>query len=180
MNDIQLLTKAMNFAALKHINQRRKGEAAEPYLNHLTEVCDLLASNGADINTIVAGVLHDTIEDTETKRDELVREFGENVADIVCEATDDKSLPKHERKQLQIEHAAHASASAKQVKMADKISNLRSILNSPPPDWAVERKLEYFNWAKKVVDNCRAANAELAATFDKTYKQGVKQFKPAA
>jgi guanosine-3',5'-bis(diphosphate) 3'-pyrophosphohydrolase len=182
VNDIQLLTKAMNFAAQKHIDQRRKGEAAEPYLNHLTEVAALLAefTKGTDPVVVAAGILHDTIEDTQTTREELVREFGENVADIVCEATDDKSLHWAERKRQQIIHAAHASAEAKQIKMADKISNLRAILNSPPKGWDAERKLNYFIWAKKVVDNCRGANAGLAACFDDIYQRGVKAFGPAA
>lgn len=182
MNETLLLTKALNFAAQKHIDQRRKGERAEPYINHLTEVGELLAkfTSGADPVLVAAGFLHDTIEDTKTTYEELVRAFGENVADIVRETTDDKSLPKAERKRLQIEHAAHASDAAKQVKMADKISNLRAILTSPPQDWSAERKLEYFHWAKKVVDNCRSANAGLAACFDDVYKQGVKAFRPAA
>jgi len=182
MNDIQFLTKAMNFVAQKHIDQRRKGERAEPYINHVIEVAGLVAEHtrGKNPIAVIAALCHDTIEDTKTTYEELVREFGENVADIVRETTDDKSLPKHVRKQLQIEHASHASDEAKMVKMADKISNLRSILTSPPPDWSTERKLEYFNWAKKVVDNCRSANAGLAACFDETYQRGIKVFRPAA
>ncbi|MBI1215906.1 MAG: HD domain-containing protein [Alphaproteobacteria bacterium] len=172
------IVKALNFAAQKHTDQRRKGERAEPYVNHLTEVAELLATHTGGTNTdvILAGILHDTVEDTKTTRDELVREFGENIADIVMECTDDKSLPKAERKRLQVENAPHKSDDAKMVKMADKISNLRAILLSPPPDWELSRKQEYFDWAKKVVDGCRGVNAGLEKEFDKTYARGVKTF----
>lgn len=173
-----LLSKALLFAAKKHTDQRRKGERAEPYVNHLIEVVDLLATHtgGTDGVLLAAGALHDTIEDTNTKYDDLKREFGENIADIVQECTDDKSLPKAERKRLQVEHAPHKSDRAKMVKMADKISNLRSILDSPPPDWSETRKREYFNWAKDVIDGCRGVNAGLEKEFDETYKKGAQKF----
>jgi (p)ppGpp synthase/HD superfamily hydrolase len=176
------LSKALLFAAKKHTDQRRKGERAEPYVNHLIEVVDLLAqhTDGKNADLLCAGALHDTIEDTGTKYEELKREFGENVADIVRECTDDKSLPKAERKRLQAANAPHKSDNAKMVKMADKTSNLRSILESPPPDWTLERKLEYFTWAKSVVDGCRGVNAGLEGEFDRTYKQGMKTFGLAA
>lgn len=180
MKPVSLIAKAFNFAAQKHSSQRRKGAAAEPYINHLAEVASLIAENtdGDDVTAVVVGILHDTIEDTKTTYDELVTEFGTTIADIVMETTDDKSLPKAERKLLQIEHAGHASDTAKTVKMADKISNLRAILTSPPPDWADKRKLEYFVWAKAVVDQCRSANTGLATTFDKVYAQGITAFTP--
>ena len=179
---VQKLTKAMFFAAQKHTDQRRKGARAEPYINHIAEVVDLLAqhTDGKNIDLLCAGALHDTVEDTGVKREELVREFGENVADIVMECTDDKSLDKAERKRLQVENAPHKSDDAKMVKMADKISNLKTILTSPPPDWSDARKQEYFTWAKAVVDGCRGINNGLEQEFDKTYARGVKQFGMAA
>jgi len=182
MTDLKKLTRAMTFAAQKHTDQRRKGERAEPYVNHLIEVVDLLAqhTDGTDIDLLCAGMLHDTVEDTKTTREELVREFGENVADIVMECTDDKSLPKAERKRLQIVNAPHKSDAAKMVKMADKISNLKTILTSPPPDWSEQRKQEYFAWAKQVVDGCRGVNKGLEAEFDTVFKKGAKQFGMAA
>lgn len=174
------LTRALMFAAQKHTDQRRKGDRAEPYINHLIEVVDLLAQHtgGTHTDLLLAGALHDTVEDTDTTRDELVKAFGENVADIVMECTDDKSLPKMERKRLQVENAPHKSDNAKMVKMADKISNLKAILSSPPPDWSETRKLEYFNWAKDVVDGCRGVNAGLEKEFDKLHVQGVQKFTP--
>jgi len=172
------LTRALMFAAQKHTDQRRKGARAEPYVNHLIEVVDLLArhTGGANEAVLLAGALHDTVEDTATTREELVKAFGENVADIVMECTDDKSLPKMERKRLQVEHAPHKSDNAKMVKMADKISNLKAILESPPPDWSDARKLEYFNWAKDVVDGCRGVNAGLEKEFDRLHVRGIKKF----
>ncbi|MGH6972829.1 MAG: HD domain-containing protein, partial [Caulobacteraceae bacterium] len=144
------------------------GEAAEPYVNHLTEVAQLVAeaTGGADVDLVIAAVLHDTVEDTQTTVEELQREFGGKVAGWVAEVTDDKSLPKAERKRLQIEHAANASQGAKIVKLADKTANLRALLSSPPPDWAEERKAEYVAWAQNVVAGCCGANPWLEAQFD--------------
>ena len=172
MSDFVDLAAAYHFAAVKHVQQRRKGEAAEPYLNHLTEVAELVAeaTGGADPELIIAAVLHDTVEDTDTTLDELSRRFGPRVASLVAEVTDDKTLPKAERKRLQIEHAAHASVGAKTIKLADKTSNLRSLAASPPADWPQERRLAYVAWAHQVVAHCRDANSGLADHFDAAAK----------
>ena len=168
LNATLKLTKAYHFAAVKHVQQRRKGEAAEPYLNHLTEVAELVAeaTEGADVDLIVAAVLHDTVEDTNTTLAELSAEFGATVADLVAEVTDDKLLPKAERKRLQIEHAANASLGARIIKLADKTSNLRALASSPPADWSAERQAEYLAWARQVVAVCARPNARLQAHFD--------------
>jgi guanosine-3',5'-bis(diphosphate) 3'-pyrophosphohydrolase len=123
-----------------------------------------------DERILIAAILHDTIEDTETTEQELIRDFGKEVADIVMEVTDDKTLSKAERKQLQIEHAATISRRAKVVKLADKICNLRDIANSPPADWSLERKQAYFDWAKSVVDALRGVHPALEHLFDEAYK----------
>lgn len=162
------LTRAYHFAAVKHVNQRRKGAASEPYINHLTEVAALVAEAcGSDIELIVAAVLHDTVEDTQTTFDELAAAFSPRVAALVAEVTDDKSLPKLERKRLQIEHAAQTSPAAKLIKLADKTANLRSLLASPPADWPAERVTAYVDWAARVVTGCRGTNAWLEGEFDK-------------
>jgi (p)ppGpp synthase/HD superfamily hydrolase len=168
LNDTITLARAYHFAALKHVSQRRKGEAAEPYMNHLTEVAELVAqaTGGEDIDVLVAAILHDTVEDTETTGDELRAAFGARVAGLVAEVTDDKSLPSKARKALQIEHAPHASPGAQIIKLADKTANLRSLATSPPPDWPKARLDEYVAWARRVVDGCRDANAWLAGEFD--------------
>lgn len=168
MNEINKLLKAARFAAKKHSNQIRKGSDAEPYINHPLEVADLLADVGkvSDIDLLVAAILHDTIEDTETTKDEIAELFGKNVAEIVAEVTDDKSLPKAERKQLQIEHAPHISTAAKQLKLADKISNIADVMNNPPTDWSPDRRREYIEWGQNVAAGLRGANRMLEEYFD--------------
>ena len=167
----QLIT-ALAFAADKHKNQRRKDADASPYINHPIALANLLLNEAGveDQRVLIAAVLHDTIEDTDTTEQELVKHFGKDVADIVLEVTDDKTLPKAERKQLQIEHAAHISRRAKLVKLADKICNLRDISASPPADWSIQRKQEYFDWAKAVVDGLRGVHPGLEHLFDKAYE----------
>lgn len=168
MNAVVNLARAYDFAAARHISQQRKGEAREPYINHLTEVANLVAqaTSGEDPDLVIAAVLHDTVEDTQTTLDEIAAAFGDRVASLVAEVTDDKSLPKGERKRLQIEHAGHASAGAKIIKLADKTSNLRALLNSPPVGWAEARRKEYLAWAREVVERCRGANPWLEGQFD--------------
>ena len=160
--------QAVAFAANKHRNQRRKDAEASPYINHPIALANVLANEGGvqDVTVLCAAVLHDTIEDTETTADELRAVFGEQVASVVLEVTDDKSLDKSQRKQLQIEHSAHISPEAKLVKLADKISNLRDILASPPADWSAERKQAYFEWADNVVAGLRGVHPGLEAVFD--------------
>lgn len=167
-DDIKLILRAVSFAAQKHRNQRRKDAEATPYINHPIALATVLKEEGEvnDVAVLAAAILHDTIEDTETTADELRAVFGKTIAAIVLEVTDDKSLPKAERKRLQIEHAAAASHSAKLVKLADKICNLRDIAASPPADWSADRKHEYYDWASRVVEGCRGANARLEAAFD--------------
>lgn len=169
--ELKLLLKALNFAALKHRDQRRKDVEASPYINHPISLASILCNEAhvTDINVICSALLHDTIEDTATVPQELMQEFGQAIHDIVMEVTDDKSLPKAERKRLQIEHAAHASDQAKLVKLADKISNVRDVANSPPSNWSTERCTEYFDWAKRVIDQVRGVHPELERMFDEAY-----------
>jgi guanosine-3',5'-bis(diphosphate) 3'-pyrophosphohydrolase len=169
----QAVLKAAHFAAEKHAGQRRKGAAAEPYINHLLEVAELVSSALAepDTNLVIAALLHDAVEDTGVTKEVLVETFGSDVADLVMEVTDDKSLPKAERKRLQIVHASQISVRAQVIKLADKISNLRGILASPPTDWSEERQREYSEWAKQVVDGLSAPNQMLKAEFECLYRQ---------
>jgi GTP diphosphokinase / guanosine-3',5'-bis(diphosphate) 3'-diphosphatase len=164
----RLLARAYRFAAERHAHQRRKGDAGEPYVNHLVEVADLVAqaTSGRDPNLVAAAVLHDVIEDTPTSLEEVAAAFGADVAELVAEATDDKTLPKAERKRLQIVHAASRSPRAKLLKLADKTSNLRAMASSPPGDWSAERRRDYIAWARAVVDGLRGASPELEEQFD--------------
>ena len=174
---VGLIFKALEFAARKHRDQRRKDLEASPYINHPINLVNLLWNTGGVSNpaVVMAALLHDTVEDTATTFAELRQEFGEEVEQLVREVTDDKSLPKQERKQRQVEHAAHLSQKAKLVKLADKISNLRDIMASPPADWSSDRKREYFAWAKQVVDQLRGIHPQLEAVFDQVYQQGISQ-----
>jgi len=162
---------ALAFAADKHRAQRRKDKEASPYINHPIALADVLVNEGGidDMVALSAAVLHDTIEDTQTTYEELQQRFGKEVADVVLEVTDDKSLPKAERKKRQETHAPHLSQRAKLVKLADKICNLRDIVTNPPADWPLERKQEYYEWAKRVIDGLRGAHAGLERIFDREY-----------
>ena len=166
---------AANFAADKHRNQRRRDRAASPYINHPLALAYVLSNEVSgvdDEDVIVAALLHDTVEDTNTTPDEIIAYFGVEVANMVMEVTDNKSLPKTVRKQLQIDHAPSLSKGAKLVKLADKICNLRDMAISPPHDWAPERIAEYFEWAKAVVDaGLRGIHDELEAFFDEAYSK---------
>lgn len=169
--ELKLLLKALSFAAHKHKDQRRKDAEASPYINHPISLANILCNEGhvTDTEVISAALLHDTIEDTQTTTEELDTEFGQAIRSIVMEVTDDKRLAKAERKRLQIEHAAHISDKAKLVKLADKISNLRDVAQTPPPDWSLERRQQYFDWAKAVVDQLRGVHPTLEAVFDAAY-----------
>ena len=164
---LSLLFKALAFSAEKHTKQRRKDIDKTPYINHPISLANILAQRWViDENVLCAAILHDTIEDTETTVDELQEHFGEKITSIVLEVTDDKSLEKSIRKQKQVEHAASISHEAKLVKLADKIANITDIINTPPADWSTDRKKEYFEWAKAVVDNLRGAHQGLEKDFD--------------
>lgn len=175
--DVGLIFKALDFAARKHRDQRRKDQEASPYINHPIALVNLLWNSAGvtDPAVIAAALLHDTVEDTATTFAELEQEFGCEVCQLVQEVTDDRSLPKQERKRLQVEHAPSLSDKAKLIKLADKISNLRDIVTSPPADWSRDRKREYFEWGKQVIDQMRGTHAGLETLFDQVYQQGVQQ-----
>ncbi|MDE2357457.1 MAG: bifunctional (p)ppGpp synthetase/guanosine-3',5'-bis(diphosphate) 3'-pyrophosphohydrolase [Alphaproteobacteria bacterium] len=162
------LAAAFAFAARAHVDQRRKGARQEPYLNHLAEVADLAAraSGGADIDLIIAALLHDAVEDTPVTPAELEAAFGPRVAALVAEVTDDKTLSESERKRAQVAHAATLSPEARILKLADKISNVRDMAHSPPSGWSVARRAAYLAWAREVVEVCRPASPVLGELFD--------------
>ena len=172
MTDIFI--KAVAFAADKHRNQRRKDVEASPYINHPIALANVLANEGgiANKDVLCAAILHDTVEDTDTTEEELSLAFGDKITKIVLEVTDDKSLAKDERKQQQVDHAPHISIEAKMVKLADKISNLRDIISSPPANWELERKQDYFKWADNVVAGLRGTNIKLERVFDDLIVKG--------
>ncbi len=167
-NNLTKLLEAAQFAARKHHGQHRKGATAEPYIVHPLGVARYLSEVGqvTDYDVLIAAILHDTLEDTETTPEEITELFGAEVCGFVQEVTDDKDLPKAERKLKQIEHAPNLSHSAQQVKLADKISNITDIVKNPAVGWSLETKLNYIAWGEKVVAGLRGANAELEEYFD--------------
>lgn len=168
-----LLLRALSFSAEKHRDQRRKGVDASPYINHPISVAEVLARTGvSDPGILAAAVLHDTIEDTETTGEELEDRFGARIRGLVEEVTDDKSLPRSVRKDLQIEHAHTLSDGAKQIKIADKTCNARDVTHSAPAGWPLERRLAYLDWTEEVVEGCRGVNERLERLYDRTLAEG--------
>lgn len=165
--------EALNFAALRHRRHRRKGREGAPYINHLIEVAHLLATHGVeDETTLVAAVLHDAVEDVSVTLDEVRQRFGDGVASLVAEVTDDGRLSFWQRKLAQVEGASSLSPAAQNLRVADKISNLRGILVSPPEHWSLQRKLAYYRWAKEVVSGCVLAKEQLRETFETIHASG--------
>lgn len=172
------LLKAIHFSADKHRDQRRKDVPRSPYINHPIEVAEILWEAGGvrETTTLIAAVLHDTLEDTQTTPEEILGLFGEEVLAVVLEVTDDKSLPRQMRKQLQIEHAPKISSKAKLVKLADKICNLYDLIYSPPARWPLERRQTYVLWTEKVVAGLRGTNAKLEKQYDELLMEGKQVF----
>lgn len=166
-----LILRAVAFAAHKHRDQRRKDSDASPYINHPIQLAKVLWEEGGvrDPEVIAAALLHDTLEDTETTWQELRGEFGEEIADVVLEVTDTKWIKKEVRKRLQVARARYSSEKARLVKLADKICNLRDVAAHPPAGWSLERRRQYFDWAKEVVDKLRGTHPELERRFDEVY-----------
>eukprot|EP00898_Chlorokybus_atmophyticus_P009290 jgi/Chlat1/991/Chrsp108S01405 len=161
-DEVGELLRCVVFAANKHRTQRRKDREGTAYINHPLGVATLLWQSGVrDMQVLQAALLHDTIEDTDCTQAEIKAEFGKEVNDLVVEVSDDKRLPKQERKQQQIDHAPHKSNGAKHVKLADKLHNLTDLMDNPPPSWSVERCQAYFGWASEVVAGLRGTNAVL-------------------
>ncbi len=167
MSHLQDLVKALDFAARKHRDQRRKDHAASPYINHPIALVNILVNEAGidDSNVIIAALLHDTIEDTDTTPEEIEHHFGKKIRSIVEEVTDDRQLSRAERKALQIKHASHLSHEAALVKLADKIANLQDLKCAPPLTWSCERKQDYREWAQKVVANISNPHPKLLALF---------------
>lgn len=164
---VKVLEAAVS-ASRWHSNQRRKGAAVEPYINHLLEVAMLVAeaTEGRDPKLVIAALLHDAMEDQEVSRMTIAQRFGEDVALLVTEVTDDKSLTRDQRKSQQVKSAPRKSARAKILKLADKTSNLAAIAASPPLDWSVKQRAEYIQWARDVASGLRGVSPWLETKFE--------------
>lgn len=177
-----LLLKAIAFASEKHRIQTRKDSAGTPYINHPVKVALTLAEAGEQKNTglLVAGILHDTIEDTDTTPEEIFALFGKDVLKIVLEVTDDKTLPQEERKRIQVQQASRKSPAAKKLKLADKICNVNDMIYHPPEGWSVSRKLNYLLWAEQVLQGLRGVNFVLEDRLESLIAQGKEMLKETA
>jgi len=175
--ELNQIFNAVIFAAKKHQGQVRKDKSRSPYVTHPVLVAQTLLEIGGvtESNILVAALLHDTIEDTSTTREQVRTNFGEDVLSLVLEVTDDKSLEKMERKRLQVLHAPHLSSRAKLIKLADKLTNCQDILFSPPRDWPLKRRQEYIQWGADVVSQMRSTNPELEAAFDQVLADAQEQ-----
>jgi len=173
-SDFSLFMTALKFGAHKHRKQKRKGTEETPYFNHPIDVAETLWSVGAvrDITILIAALLHDVIEDTKTKPEEMEQSFGRAILSLVLEVSDDKELSKERRKELQVQHAPHLTMGAKLIKLADKINNIKDVTHSPPPDWSLQRRLEYFDWAERVVCGMKGSNQGLEREFYRLLKEG--------
>ncbi|MEO7455740.1 MAG: HD domain-containing protein [Gemmatimonadaceae bacterium] len=165
MDDV--LYRALQFAARKHVHQRRKGGKDVPYINHPIDVATLLATLGGvtDAEVLAAAFLHDTVEDTNTTNEELEQEFGAAIAGLVAEVTDDGALTSAEQKHRQEIEAPFKSPRAKLIRLADKTCNVHDIAHAPPPSWSVERRRSYFEWAARVVEALGPVHPALEAEF---------------
>ncbi len=185
MNDIALILKAVEFAATRHRTQLRKGEDRTPYINHPVQVANLLANKAGEHDPVLlsAAILHDVIEDTVNsvrERDDLIQQiseiFGEQILSLTLEVTDDKTLEKKIRKQLQVENASEKSDNAKKLEIADKIMNVQDITVNPPADWSLQRITDYLEWAEKVVEGLRGINKKLDDMFDDCLARGRSKY----
>jgi len=166
---LEQVFKALDFAADRHKNQRRKGKNKIPFINHPIMVANVLIEQGGvdDPVILIGAILHDTIEDTETSQEEIAEIFGQEVVDLVLEVSDNKNLCKADRKEQQIVTAGMKSDRAKNLKIADKVCNVLDMVRFPP-NWTLKRKLEYVDWSEAVVDRLRGVNAPLEQHFDET------------
>lgn len=173
-NNLRIIFSALSFAAEKHRRQRRKSVDDTPYVNHVIEVADILCRVGgvSDPEILASAILHDTVEDTDTTLAEIEKLFGTTVKLLVEECTDDKALPKALRKQLQITNAPHKSAAAKQIKIADKISNINTLNKAPPKGWSFERRQQYLEWTVQVVAGLHGVNSNLDKLYNQVLAEG--------
>jgi len=179
--EIEVICSGVNFAAEKHRFQTRKNKEKTPYVSHPIGVAYNLMDVGGirETSVIIGALLHDTVEDTQTTFEEIENQFGKQVASLVREVTDDKSLAKEARKRLQVINASHKSKGAAQIKLADKLFNLNDLYNNPPPDWTQTRIDRYYEWAQSVIDRLPEANEKLRCAIEEIINQYWEKQVPA-
>jgi guanosine-3',5'-bis(diphosphate) 3'-pyrophosphohydrolase len=179
-SDIGLILQAAHFSADKHRDQRRKGHRSTPYINHPLEVAERLQRIGGieDAEVLAAAILHDTIEDTKTSRDELARAFGKRIAGLVTELTvANEGIHWAERKRNEIDDARHLSPDAKLIKLSDKTSNVADTVENPPSEWTLQRRRDYLEFARLVADGCRGVNGALDEEFARIHAEALRKLR---
>uniref|UniRef100_A0A8R1XYA5 Guanosine-3',5'-bis(diphosphate) 3'-pyrophosphohydrolase MESH1 n=1 Tax=Onchocerca volvulus TaxID=6282 RepID=A0A8R1XYA5_ONCVO len=176
INDISLIIKAVDLAARRHRKQRRKDATQTPYVNHPIGVAYILTNEGqiTDTATVIAAILHDTVEDTKTTDEEIRRMFGDEIADIVKECTVVKSIKREIRMKSQLEKASKLSRKAKLVQLADKLYNIRDIERCTPCGWTKQHVAEYISFAKDLLSNIRGTHDYLETALDDIINKNIK------
>jgi len=170
--DLQMIMMAAKYASICHRKQKRKDSEKTPYINHPIDVAEFLTSNDVkDRDTIIGALLHDVIEDTDGTYDEIKHLFGENVANIVKDCSDDKKLNKIMRKKLQIKHALMISDQAKLVKLGDKYSNISGLLETPPAHWSRDEIIGYVYWGLAVCRKLSGVNSKMDEHMQNLFKK---------
>jgi guanosine-3',5'-bis(diphosphate) 3'-pyrophosphohydrolase len=161
--EVSRLLEALDFAAVRHSAQRRKGPDAAPYVNHLIEVASLVANVGGvvDLDVLIAAVLHDVLEDTPTTADEVTERFGTRVCAFVQALSDDKSLPRRRRREIALEELPAAEPLVHVIKLADLASNIKLL----PSNWTDDRKREYLQWSEHAATICSPSCQPLAELY---------------
>ncbi|KAI6203563.1 hypothetical protein M3Y94_00571700 [Aphelenchoides besseyi] len=169
-DDLALVLKAADFAARRHRQQKRKDLKQTPYINHPVGVAHILTDIGdvKDTVTLVAALLHDTVEDTKTTIEEIEWEFGTEVRSIVAELTEDKTLPREQRKKIAVDKADQLSSKARVIQLADKLYNLRDLERAIPIGWSKGHVREYVDWSRELVQKIRNTNEAIEAELDDT------------
>lgn len=173
---MDIVTKAKEFASEVHKDHVRNDEVKTPYIFHLEEVAELIKESGGSDLEIAAGWLHDTVEDTQTTIEDIFREFGKEIGDIVEGVTDLLEwlpLPLEERKAKQAERVAVESSSIRRVKLADQTSNVR-IVGLANDNFPMDIKFIYIDSAKRIAEACRGVSPYLDTLFAERYETAYK------
>lgn len=176
-----MINEAFKAAKKAHGSQTRKYDN-ESYMFHLNEVFSLLTyADVKDVEILVVGLLHDTLEDTSLTKAEIERQFGGLVLSMIECLTENKNVTKQERKDAAVEKAKVLNVACLNVKLADLMSNLSAV----PPDWSDEKKRTYFDHCSKILaaikqnTNVKSASQkllELCEFFLEAQTKGVTEY----
>jgi GTP diphosphokinase / guanosine-3',5'-bis(diphosphate) 3'-diphosphatase len=170
---MHIVTRAIYFTSVKYSDKHRKNMQDVPHINHPIEVCNFLCNIGGITNHVMlcAAILHDILENTKTTYFELVEKFGEDVANIVLECTDNDEFNEEKRKRLQLRHAHDYSDNAKLIKLADEWSTIKTLLENPPNEWTTDRILGYVKWSCKYCMQMYGTNDNIDNALKKLFEQ---------